>query len=384
MLTRVGRVARRVLGNILAAAVLLGIGEAVLRLVGFHYEAQLPLVMWNPALDHEIYTGESMHRFHPYWFWELRPGSPVKGCADERINRAGFRGPEREATERGRLRIVTLGDSGTFGMGVCWRETYSAVLERELPGSTVLNFGVHGFTAFQGEQLLAGRALAQEPTLVLAAFGTVNEQFPASDYNVHEKFAITSRAPPWSFVWRDRLRNFRLLQAAERIVRSPSGPSKEDALRAWREYANYAKFQQGARDYVRWQDVPSFERSLEAIAGLARSHGAQVAFIDPPRSTSTETRWPAVLEYSAAIARAASRLGVPCWDAGAALRAVPNGDAALFVDTVHPSAEGHRLYGTFLAEHVRRLMAGDPGGDCGTPEARPALAPAPPREAPPP
>ena len=110
---------------------------------------------------------------------------------------------------------------------------------------------------------------------------------------------------------------------------------------------------------------------------LPRSHGAQVAFIDPPRSTSTETRWPAVLEYSAAIARAASRLGVPCWDARAALRAVPNGDAALFVDTMHPNAEGHRLYGTFLAEHVRRLMAGDPGGDCGTPEARPASAPAP-------
>lgn len=117
--------------------------------------------------------------FPPSWFWELRPGASVPNCAGERINDAGFRGrPYPEARQLGRLRVVTLGDSSTFGMGVCAGQTYSAILERSLPESQVLNFGVIGFSAFQGAKLFAGRARQYRPDIVLAAEPLTNSFQP--------------------------------------------------------------------------------------------------------------------------------------------------------------------------------------------------------------
>jgi hypothetical protein len=96
---------------------------------------------------------------------------------------------------------------------------------------------------------------------------------------------------------------------------------------------------------------------------LGRSHGARVVLIAPPRRTVVETRWPWVEEYSAAVCRVASRMGVPCWDARAMFRAVPNSDGSLFLrrrrirDDYHPNVAGHDLYGKFLAENTRRLLS---------------------------
>ena len=105
----------------------------MLHLVGFQYR-EPSLIIWNPREDRRLEAGEGMHRFQPYWFWELRPGAEVDGCPGERINRAGYRGPERPRARRpGTLRILALGDSSTFGMGLCWEKTYAALLEGGLP-----------------------------------------------------------------------------------------------------------------------------------------------------------------------------------------------------------------------------------------------------------
>jgi hypothetical protein len=333
------------------AGTLLALSEVVLRLVGFRYDAPNPIVIWNRLEDRRIAAGEGMYRFHPYWFWEPRPGAEVDGCPGERINRAGYRGPERpRASERGTLRIVVLGDSSTFGMGICGDKVYPAVLERELPASEVLNFGVIGFSAFQGEKLLAGRALDYRPQVILAAFGAIDELLPGLPYDVDTKFGITSRTPPWAIRSRDRLRRLRIFQLLERAI-SPGGEDPKPAG------VNWGKWNRGDPDYVRNQSLASFERSLETIVSLGRSHGARVVLIAPPRRTVVETRWPWVEEYSAAVCRVASRMGAPCWDARAAFRAVPNNDGGLFLDDYHPNVAGHELYGKFLAENIRRLLS---------------------------
>jgi hypothetical protein len=201
------------------AGSLLGLSEGVLRLVAFEYNPRSPIIIWNRLEDRKVESGQGMYRFHPYWFWEPRPGAEVDGCPGERINRAGYRGAERpRVSQRGTLRIVALGDSSTFGMGVCGDQTYPAVLERELPASEVLNFGVIGFTAFQGEKLLAGRALDYRPQLILAAFGTIDELLPGLPYDVDTKFGITSCTPLWAVRSRDRLRRFRIFQLLERAI----------------------------------------------------------------------------------------------------------------------------------------------------------------------
>lgn len=152
-----------VLGLTISAAVL-GVAEVALRLSGFQYQPLGPVG----------FNSRGPNRFHPYWFWEPRPGDPVRRCPEERINAAGFRGPQRPVErDPARLRIVTLGDSSTFGVKVCYRQTYSARLEEAIPGSEVLNFGVIGYSAFQGEKLLEGRVLEYQPDVVLLAFGAI-------------------------------------------------------------------------------------------------------------------------------------------------------------------------------------------------------------------
>ncbi len=353
--------------TILGAALKLAVGlaitvvifaavEAALRAAGFEHHPPSPIRIWNPRMDQGLQRSEGMYRFHPYWFWEPRPRVAVADCPDERINAAGYRGAQRARERRpDTLRIVTLGDSSTFGMGVCSRDSYPAVLERLLPESEVLNFGVVGFSAFQGEKLLAGRALAYRPALILAAFGAVDEQFPAHP-DVDAKFAITSRVSPWAAEWRDRLHPLRLFQLMERALATGAAPTAVEQQRAFFNYSRWAK---GAPNYVRNQSLPSFKRSLEAIVTHARAHGTRVALIAPPRRRAVETRWPAVEGYSAAIAETASRLGVPCWDVRAVFRAIPDADSTLFLDNYHPNAAGHVVYATFLAEQIRQLTAAD-------------------------
>ena len=340
------RTARDLVVGLAVGTGLLAGGECALRLGGFEYHAAPPIT-FLPTL----------HRFHPYWLWEPRPGAEIEGCGGERINRAAFRGPERPHAHGDKLRIVTLGDSSTFGARVCGNQAFPALLEHELSESEVLNFGAVGFTAFQGEKLLAGRALDYHPDVVLAAFGAFNEALPAMPYDVETKFGITSRTSPWAAAWRDRLRVLRIFQLTEFLLGTGSRDGGESQASAeW-----LAALTHGG-DYVRNQSVPSFERSLEDIVGLARSRGARVALIAPPRRTTEDARRPWLEEYSAAIGRVAARTRVPCCDLRSALRHVPDADARLFVDGLHPSVAGHRLIAELLAENVRPLMRGTPGG----------------------
>lgn len=345
------QIASRLITGLGIAGLLMAGLEGALRLARFEYHTPNPILMvpqW-PFLDRSrMEQLQAMYRFHPYWFWEFRPGARVPNCASERINAAGFRGPEESwSPKAGILRVVLLGDSSTFGMGVCRDETHAVLLERELPGVEVLNFGVVGFSAFQGEKFLEGRVLSFHPQVILAAFGAVDELLPATGYEVDAKFKMTSRVGPRLALWRDRLSALRIFQFIDRVLTSRAEKGME--LRA---QENLDKWHRGSRDYMRNQSVPSFERSLERIVSLGRSHGACVALIGPPRRTTVEERWPWATEYSAVTERVASRHKVPFWDARAAFRAVPNSDERLFLDDFHPNAAGHQLYAKLLAEKI--------------------------------
>jgi hypothetical protein len=365
--------ARRLGVGLVIAASLMGGLEGALRLARFEHLAVEPIVIvpfW-PSFDaRRMERLQALYRFHPYWFWELRPGATVPDCGAERINAAGYRGPQRPRPPTpGVLRIALLGDSSTFGMGVCEDHTFAALLERALPDTEVLNFGVIGFSAFQGEKLLEGRALSYRPQVILAAFGAVDELLPASGYDVDDKFALTSRVDPRLAVWRDRLRALRVFQLVERALAGRS--DRQEVERRARE--NLDKWNRGSGDYLPNQGVPSFERSLERIVGLGRSRGARVALIVPPRRTALETLWPWATEgYSAAIERVASRLDAPAWDARAAFRAVPASDERLFLDQFHPNVPGHQLYARFLAGKIRDELGG-PGREARTHPQAPGL-----------
>jgi len=348
----IGRGRSVVLGITIAAAVL-GVVELTLRLAGFRYDPP------DPIVSNIVHGMRGLHRFHPAWFWELRPGAQVENCPGEWINRAGFRGPDRPLTRApGTLRIVTLGDSSTFGTRMCRHRAYPDVLEREIPGAEVLNFGVIGFTAFQGAKLLAGKAIDYHPDLVIAAFGSINEARPALGDDVDAKFALTSRVPASVALWRERLHPLRLFQAVERVG-AAFGTDPTDPAEIARRRLDAMDAIQGNADYAPNQSLASFERSLESIVSTARTHGARVAFVIPPSRQETDRNIPLIAEYAATTRRVAARLGVPCWDVHRAFRALRDSDRTLLLDGVHPNVEGHRVYGKFLGQYVRQLVAAD-------------------------
>jgi lysophospholipase L1-like esterase len=97
---------------------------------------------------------------------------------DVRINSLGYRGEEMAAAPQpSMVRIACVGDSWTFGMPVGQDQTYpsrlAAWLHQEQPDIRydVQNFGVLGYSSFQGLQLLKTRVLDFRPSIVVIGFG---------------------------------------------------------------------------------------------------------------------------------------------------------------------------------------------------------------------
>jgi len=74
----------------------------------------------------------------------------------------------------GTHRILVLGDSIAYGVGVSPGETFAKVLERQLdrPGRRVevINAGVLGYTAYNEERYYAARGRDFQPDVVVVAF----------------------------------------------------------------------------------------------------------------------------------------------------------------------------------------------------------------------
>lgn len=68
-------------------------------------------------------------------------------------------------------RIVFLGDSNTFGLYVRAEETFVEVVDRAMPEVDAINWGVPGYSSYQGRILLSTTVLPLEPDVVVISFG---------------------------------------------------------------------------------------------------------------------------------------------------------------------------------------------------------------------
>src|SRR5436190_16372385 len=114
-----------------------------------------------------------LRRFVPTLPAQFR-GNPTWTIA---LNSLGYRSPEpTSARLPSTLRVACLGDSWTFGMNVDQDRTYPSRLGEQLrhahPGKPVevLNFGVLGYSSFQGLQLMKARIVALHPDVVAIGF----------------------------------------------------------------------------------------------------------------------------------------------------------------------------------------------------------------------
>jgi len=105
-------------------------------------------------------------RFDPDlgWYW------PNPGGAGSPVNGYGFVRAERMTQEKpeGVTRVITFGDSQTFGAGMTPDATYSARAEEALgEGWEVLNAGISGYRTLNIYRLLRLKMLAFEPDAII-------------------------------------------------------------------------------------------------------------------------------------------------------------------------------------------------------------------------
>ncbi|NNE42995.1 MAG: hypothetical protein HKN12_02195 [Gemmatimonadetes bacterium] len=90
------------------------------------------------------------------------------------IDTDGYRVPEVPESENQPVRILAVGDSFTFGVGVEAEEAWPEVLEDQIladqvPGVAVRNGGVGGYGPLRTQRLLEARQVAWEPDIIVHA-----------------------------------------------------------------------------------------------------------------------------------------------------------------------------------------------------------------------
>jgi lysophospholipase L1-like esterase len=140
-------------------------------------------------------------------YWRLKAGQDCYtkiGRRPVHINSRGTRGPEFQIEKpSGTFRILSLGDSRTFGWGLSDEETYSRRLEyllRERSGRPVevINAGVNAWSYPQMQVYFRDEGLAFQPDLVILGEANLWTQF--SEHNSPEFVD--------QFLGRVRLKNF--------------------------------------------------------------------------------------------------------------------------------------------------------------------------------
>jgi hypothetical protein len=218
----------------------------------------------------------------PKLYWKLKPNQDCYtkiGHKPVHINSQGLRGPEFQMEKPANtIRILSLGDSRTFGWGLSDEETYSRRLERSLqayvgPGKKVevINAGVNAWSYSQMLVYFRDFGLRYQPDFVMLADANLWTQF--SEKNSPEFVK--------KFMWRVRLKNWlrrsaiyhfvlevelRKLYEPARNLFIPVDP-KQDAL--------FKAQQQSDPDAV-------FREAIEGVCRMARTNHVQPVLLCLP------------------------------------------------------------------------------------------------------
>ncbi len=252
---------------------------------------------------------------HPTRLWGLAPGERDNLGATATINALGFRGP---LPEQGLRRVIVLGDSSYFGHGVEDEQTLGAVMARSA-GVEVLNLAVPGYSTEQSLVVMEEQGWDLDPELLV-----VGSMWSDSGFDVaQDRPLLASRG-------RSRW-NPLVYSALFRWVVTRVGPVQD--LRFRREGAS------GPRRVP----IEDYAANLDELA----RGGVPVIFVRPCPQVEAEGQssghdWAPYVQAQRAVAE---HHGQPVLDACE----VFEGHRDLFLDELHPNAEGHRLLGEALA-----------------------------------
>jgi lysophospholipase L1-like esterase len=280
--------------------------------------------------------------------------APVRTDTRERrpINSRGYRDLERVVPKpAGARRVVCLGDSFTWGVGVLFDDTWPQRVERLLARDggrwEAVNLGEPGLNTVQEAAKLEAEGLAYEPDVVVLAY-VLND---SEDANAAE----ARRAADWLAEKRTAAevpRSFLDRTALVPLVRGRLRATFENRRRIADFRSMYAD------GYSGWA---AGRRALRSIAGLCRARGVPlVVAIFPLFANPLDESYPFAAEH-AKVAQAAAEAGARVVDLLPRYRGL---DWRLLVvdgaDDEHPNEIALRIASQAIAREVRELLPPEP------------------------
>lgn len=280
------------------------------------------------------------------------------------INKDGFKGPEIDKTHS-RLRILTIGDSCTFG--TIEKFTYPRTLERELrrlgKKVEVVNGGVKGYSPrnvlFRIEEF---KALKPEIITIYIGWNALYRERQAVDSAKLEKYFYS----------------IRLFEMAYDQFYSAVVGRQKAALAAYKKAKHPDKRAYELRKLEAF--VPSFMPEVEQIVREMQSVGSSVVIVTLPglyvmHENPTEralkvghlpafTDNPFVLakmseQYNIALRKLAEQRGLGVIDLEEWSEAALKPRDAYFFDSVHLYDEGQEMIGRYMARELMPFLSGD-------------------------
>lgn len=334
--------ARGPVAVILVVLASFGLAEASLRLL----DLPLPDSCWSPD-DPTVWTDD------PALGFRLLPDIRV---GEAEVNALGLRGPALPLEKAPDVtRILFVGDSTVFGLGVPLEETFAYRATTELAKDAperrfeYLIGAVPGYSAWQSRTLLQ-RLLPYRPDLVVFYVGARND---ADRARYFADAAWPARHARREAGWH-ALRTLRALELLGDTIWTVS-------FRRWRPRAWQAR-------------VPpdDFADHVRAMLEATRDAGARALVLVPPHTDGLEKHLKILPRYRDALREAAAASGVP----HVALQPVfQRGDesALYFPDLIHPSAAGHQRIADEIVRRARAdgLAAPSSGPDSGARDPAP-------------
>ncbi|MFN0206812.1 MAG: SGNH/GDSL hydrolase family protein [Planctomycetota bacterium] len=306
-------------------------------------------------------------------FWKIPPSSRLKDLG-EVISSHGFRGPEFILKKPpGTRRVLCIGDSNTFGIGVFEDATYARRLERwlRMDGANweVINAGCPGYTTYQMWKLLRLRGRDLAPDVIVVYAGAWNDYMPAIGGSDEENDAKMQRwqnardafgfgnlylykyAASW-FVKKEPAAASNPASKPASQHSSSSTPSQHLSRSTPSQHLSSStpsKRDDYARAFFTKKESPDgprltkdqFRRYLENIANEASLLGAKVIYVTAPLMEKTRKNFSESAEYANILKDVGSKPGRGVALAREALDDPNKPDATYFFDSVHPAALGH-------------------------------------------
>jgi lysophospholipase L1-like esterase len=290
---------------------------------------------------------ENTQESNPFTWWISKPGinkavirtlsvreevRPVERAFTVSTNSHRLRGTAEPPAE-GRRRILAIGDSTTFGLGVddaeSWPARLEVLLNQQGPPTAVLNGGVTGFSAYQGLRFLECYGLPLRPEIVLATFGYNDAQSWTENSDLLQA-SLTQPIEPGGAP----LKLFGFLQHVQRLARRL----------IITEFVGVP-----VRPRL---DATEFRAVIVRMHELCAQAKAQLVLISWPEAAQVAAKDPAPRHYQAEIKALGAERGIPVIDLYPAFAAAP---VPLFIDAVHANAAGCRIAAEVIAGELASI-----------------------------